>query len=412
MSNSCGQYGRNDQDEACLGNDRSMRCNVNLNATMNAVSLFKNGDLTPPAFQCRPKEHSDDFSGYWNSETDEIVIAPYANRYGRTDIEGCCWWGRGVLMTRGPCSFGRINGYMGVNAVSKGYVNFYDVDFCIYPEVVCDSPYSQDLRWAVGFFEWIYHVQQYNGTRSYLGELDNLVEDLIENRFINETNVEKFIDIVGWVLPMGCSQPDSRCDSTVDLQLFDERRDNFISLLNALALEEILPETTSTSTTDAAATTTTINDSHSNAESDGSVFQITNSSSPYNPEFWYPVSYTNNFEEGVCVRYTPIPPNVTTYQSELDCCIIFFDDQVKGKCLNTMEKTDATINEIPIGSLPRNPSKKPTPQPDPPSRRPTDEPTYEPTIGLILIPSSGFRRISTYASSCILLSALLELAMH
>lgn len=22
---------------------------------------------------------------------------------GRTDLEGCCWWGRGALLTRGVC---------------------------------------------------------------------------------------------------------------------------------------------------------------------------------------------------------------------------------------------------------------------------------------------------------------------
>lgn len=397
MSNSCGQYGRNDQDEICMGKDRSMTCNVDLNATMTAVSLFKNGNSTPPAFQCRPKVGSDDFSGYWNSKTDEVTISSYANRYGRTDYQGCCWWGRGVLMTRGPCSFGRINAYMGVNAVTMGYVNFYDVDFCIYPEVVCNSPYSHDLRWAVGFFEWIYRIQSYNGTRNYLNELDNLIES-----GFNETNVEKFIDIVGWVLPVGCSQPDSRCDSSVDLQLVDERRDNFMTLVNVLALEEFLPKTTTTSTTDA---TTAIAASISNVELDVYENQTTNGSIAQRPEFWYPVSYMNNFEDGYCVEYSPIPPDVTTYQSELECCVIFFDDQVQGKCLSVMDITEPPIDSMPIEYLPRNPSKKPTPQPNPLTRRPTDEPTYEPTSGLIFIPSGAFQRISNYVTCSMLLSA-------
>ena len=26
---------------------------------------------------------------------------------GRTDLEGCCWWGRGVLLTRNVCKIGK-----------------------------------------------------------------------------------------------------------------------------------------------------------------------------------------------------------------------------------------------------------------------------------------------------------------
>ena len=29
---------------------------------------------------------------------------PVANRAGRTDVEGCCWWGRGVIQTTGVVS--------------------------------------------------------------------------------------------------------------------------------------------------------------------------------------------------------------------------------------------------------------------------------------------------------------------
>merc|ERR1712166_626022 len=32
---------------------------------------------------------------------------------GRTDVEGCCWWGRGVIQTTGVCNFGKLNYYMG-----------------------------------------------------------------------------------------------------------------------------------------------------------------------------------------------------------------------------------------------------------------------------------------------------------
>ena len=383
-----GQYGRNNQDEVCTGKQRSMTCDVDINATITAVSTFKNGHLIPPAFQCRPKKNSEDFAGYWDSKTGEIEIGAFANRYGRTDLQGCCWWGRGVMMTRGACGFGKINHYLGVNAISMGYVNFYDVDFCSYPEVVCNSPYSKDLRWAVGYFEWIDKVQTFNGTRNYMDELDNL----IESRF-NETDAEQFIDIVGFALPVSCPQASWQCDPSVDRRLIDERRENFMTLINALALEDLLPEETTSSTTTEATTTFAVAVSLGNggtnigAPSDDVFANETNSSSVPEPQIiWYPVMYASNFEAGICVSLSPTPPNEPMYQSELECCVEFFNDQVEGKCLSQIQTTDAPVNSMPIESLPRNPSKKPTPQP---TKRPTEDPTFQPTIELIELPSSG-----------------------
>ena len=36
----------------------------------------------------------------------------YANGAGRTDVEGCCWWGRGVIQTTGICNFGKLNYFL------------------------------------------------------------------------------------------------------------------------------------------------------------------------------------------------------------------------------------------------------------------------------------------------------------
>merc|ERR1712166_1516756 len=39
--------------------------------------------------------------------------APVFGRPGRTDVEGCCWWGRGVIQTTGVCNFGKLNWFLG-----------------------------------------------------------------------------------------------------------------------------------------------------------------------------------------------------------------------------------------------------------------------------------------------------------
>ena len=289
-------------------------------------------------------------------------------------------------MTRGTCNFGRINHYLGINAVSMGYVNFYDVDFCVYPEVVCNSPYSKDLRWVVGYFEWIDKVQTFNRTRSYMDELDRLIEN-----GLNETSA--FIDIVGWALPISCAEASALCDPNIDLQLIDERRDNFLTLLDALALAELLPEPTTTTTE---ATTTVTNDV-SFGNGTGAL-----------PKVWYPISFVGNYEDGYCVNVLPLPSNSALYQSELECCVEYFNEQLSGKCLNQMQWTEAPMNSMTIDSLPRNPSKKPTPHPDPPKNSPTDQPTYEPTTDLIILPpSSVYERDCIFAIHCLIISTFI-----
>ena len=291
-------------------------------------------------------------------------------------------------MTRGTCNFGRINHYLGINAVSMGYVNFYDVDFCVYPEVVCNSPYSKDLRWVVGYFEWIDKVQTFNRTRSYMDELDRLIEN-----GLNETSA--FIDIVGWALPISCAEASALCDPNIDLKLIDERRDNFLTLLDALALAELLPKP-STTTTEATTTTSEATATSTNDVSflDGTVSNI-----------WYPISFLSSHEDGYCVNIFPFPPDQILYKSELECCVEYFNDQLNGKCLNRIGLNKAPTNSMPIGSLPRNPSKKPTPHPHPPTNSELEQPTYAPTTDLIsLPPSNAYGSDCMFAIRCLIMS--------
>lgn len=73
---------------------------------------------------------------------------PYPNAAGRTDVEGCCWWGRGVIQTSGICNFGKFNYYLGKRAADEGRESRYpDIDFCRDPEAICSREDHPELKW-------------------------------------------------------------------------------------------------------------------------------------------------------------------------------------------------------------------------------------------------------------------------
>lgn len=98
------------------------------------------------------------------------------NQNGRTDSEGCCWWGRGPLATRGVCNIGKANYYLGKRAVEEGRAEgteegiFGDIDFCAAPEAICNAK-NEDLLWSVAMLEWAERVQRYRG-EDVLGNVD------------------------------------------------------------------------------------------------------------------------------------------------------------------------------------------------------------------------------------------------
>merc|ERR1719246_303714 len=81
---------------------------------------------------------------------------------GRTDVEGCCWWGRGVIQTTGVCNFGKLNYYLGKRGMSEGRNVLYpDIDFCKNPEAICAPDAPPALKWIAGYFYWLNSVQSY-----------------------------------------------------------------------------------------------------------------------------------------------------------------------------------------------------------------------------------------------------------
>jgi len=158
LSNACGQLGQSYQDYHCPAHQRHMECDPNPDMSIMGTTQAKWYGAPGPLF-CGPKTQYPQ-AGIWdytyncdNPWADPPLTcslyegqragrydnsAPVANRNGRTDVEGCCWWGRGVIQSTGICNFGKLNYYLGKRAADEGRSSRYpQLDFCQDPGVIC-----------------------------------------------------------------------------------------------------------------------------------------------------------------------------------------------------------------------------------------------------------------------------------
>merc|ERR1712150_231501 len=164
------------------------------------------------------------------------AAAPDFNQSERTDVEGCCWWGRGPIQTTGTCNYGKLNFYMGKRAADAGRpAIFPDVDFCKNPELICDPSGPPQLKWVVGLFYWLNSVQKYEqrGWR-YFDELKKWVDD-----GMNITDFG-FLDGASGIVNRGCHDPPC---GTGDLHGSWHRREHFLIVLRAMGLVPPAPTT-------------------------------------------------------------------------------------------------------------------------------------------------------------------------
>jgi len=179
----------------------------------------------------------------------EIKDTPVQNRNGRTDIEGCCWWGRGAIQTSGICNYGRLNYYLGKRAADEGRPSRYpDVDLCKTPDAICSNEKYPELKWVAGMFFWMDKVQTYNKDGwDYLTELHTFVDGGMEG--------EAFINSVSGIVNRGCHDPPC---GTGDLDGGPDRLANFVKVLTILTAEAgspvLSPVTTSPVVVDTSAT--------------------------------------------------------------------------------------------------------------------------------------------------------------
>lgn len=248
VSNSCGQLGQSYQDYQCSAEEAHMQCEVDPNLEMRATTHAQWYGAPAPLF-CGPKSKFP-HTGFWDyswslpwNYAGELEYegqragrfdnsAPYANSAGRTDVEGCCYWGRGVIQTTGVCNFGKLNYFLGERATLEGRNALYpDINFCKRPDLICDPESGHpELKWVAGLFYWMESVQQYKvGDWSYLSNL----RDFVDRGMPNPGDDTGFIHSVSGIVNRGCHNPP--CASG-DVHAGSERARNFKKVLEALDL--------------------------------------------------------------------------------------------------------------------------------------------------------------------------------
>jgi predicted chitinase len=248
-----------------------------------------------------PLEYCDVYEGQKSGRFDNSKAV--ASMAGRTDVEGCCWWGRGVIQTTGVCNYGKLNYYLGARAAQDGRSSKYpDIDFCKTPDKICSDPNYPELKWIAGFFYWMESVQSYDQQGwYYLTALHEFV-----NGGMEDTN---FIDSVSGIVNRGCHDPPC---ATGEVDGLDQRRENFSNVLKAMGLPSAgsggrpavpVPQS-STSSGDAIHTST-------QAQSSSGVPSLTNELAQYRDFMEQTVlSYTN-------LHGTKVPSELYTFEKLL-----------------------------------------------------------------------------------------------
>ena len=133
----------------------------------------------------------------------------------KNNVEGCCWWGRGVIQTTGPCNFGKLNKAL----KASNYLRDNDT-LCTNPELICDDTGKYpDLKWISGLYYWTNTVQNYNKNGwSYINELRKFTQMFTglsdKNTYLKSMsfNPGEFVYAVSGIVNRGCPTPGNGCD--------------------------------------------------------------------------------------------------------------------------------------------------------------------------------------------------------
>jgi len=281
-ANACGQLGQSYQDYKCSAEEAHMQCDVDTEMELVATTGAKWYGAPAPFF-CAPKSKvpkapkwnystpictkveertpftGDDFFKNVNGQMNDQncsnekgdknvyegqkaggfefcnggacpnVAAPSFDQPAREDVEGCCWWGRGVIQTTGVCNFGKLNYFAGARAHREGRDSLYpDVDFCRTPNKICDSENHPDLKWVAGFFYWTKEVQSWPTDDKWNF---NFMEELKAFTDAGNINDRTFIDKLSGIVNRGCPSL-SDCPKG-GVHEAGKRAQNFVTVLKA-----------------------------------------------------------------------------------------------------------------------------------------------------------------------------------
>ncbi|OBU39582.1 cellulose-binding domain-containing protein [Photobacterium phosphoreum] len=165
-------------------------------------------------------------------------------------VEGCGWWGRGVIQTTGRQNFGTLNHYLGRSHVDPATIGktidgvkveappanplYADLDLCSNPGLICSSEENKEIKWIAGLFYWVTSVQEYSNEGgqyadwNYYNEIKKYVDGGLKGT--------QFIDDVSGIVNRGC--PDTVCESG-EVHNVKERQANFKLVLEKLGVKAL-----------------------------------------------------------------------------------------------------------------------------------------------------------------------------
>jgi hypothetical protein len=89
LSNACGMRG---WDYSSNFHSCEYSCEVMRGMRMKGVD--KDKGRMPPPMECYPRTEERKYTGYFDPEKGVLQDRIVDSFLGRTDVEGCCWWGR------------------------------------------------------------------------------------------------------------------------------------------------------------------------------------------------------------------------------------------------------------------------------------------------------------------------------